>query len=87
MKLLYKITKIDQGSDLLITRFGALCNLELLIDQLNGVSAIDKQMEVNIDEIVVNFALGVRSSKRVRNWTNDELDNNLKRIHRSIQVD
>lgn len=87
LKLLYKITKIDQGSDLLITRFGALCNLELLIDQLNGVSAIDKQMEVNIDEIVVNFALGVRSSKRVRNWTNDELDNNLKRIHRSIQVD
>jgi nucleolar pre-ribosomal-associated protein 1 len=87
LRLLYKITRIDQGSDLLITRFGALCDLELIIDQLDGGSVVDSQMEVNIDEILVNFAVGVRSSKRVRNWTNDELDNNLKRIHKSIQVE
>lgn len=88
LKLLYKITKIDQGSDLLITRFGTLCNLELIIDQLtNSNSIIDKQMKVNIDEIIVNFAIGVKSSKRVRNWTNDELNNNLKRIHKNVQVD
>ena len=93
MKFIYKLQSIDQGSDLLITRFGLLSDLELIIMPQQAQSKvdediIDKQLKINIDELILRFGISVGSSKRVREWIggDDELGKTLKRIHQKSQM-
>ncbi|KAL6451581.1 URB1 Nucleolar pre-ribosomal-associated protein 1 [Candida maltosa Xu316] len=81
LEIIYKISKLEHGSDLLITRFGILSFLELFKNGDDGV-VVAKQLIVNIDEIVLNLGVSTRGSKRINNWTDGELVDNLKRIHR-----
>ncbi|RLV92668.1 Nucleolar pre-ribosomal-associated protein 1 [Spathaspora sp. JA1] len=57
LKLVYKLQGIDYGSDMLITRFGLLAALEAISVGLTN-SLIDKQLKLNIDELLVRFDLG-----------------------------
>ena len=49
---------------------------------------IDKQLKINIDELILRFGISVGSSKRVREWIggDDELEKTLKRIHQESQM-
>ncbi|KAG7662349.1 uncharacterized protein J8A68_004120 [[Candida] subhashii] len=89
LKFIYKIQSIDQGSDMLITRFGMLTALETFLLKLKETNddddLIDKQLRLNVDELLVRFKVSVGSSKRVREWTSDDLDNTIKRIHLETQ--
>lgn len=97
LKFIYKLQSIDQGSDLLITRFGLLSDLELIIMPQQAQSQsqskvdediIDKQLKINLDELILRFGISVGSSKRVREWIggDDELGKTLKRIHQESQM-
>lgn len=79
MKSLELIQSIDQGSDLLITRFGVLTNLEQQFEKL-GNSLLEAQIKLNIQQLMVRFGLSVGSSKRINNWTDDDLPKVIKRI-------
>lgn len=66
-RFLSKIQSIDQGSDLLITRFGALSQLEL-------------EKGVNVKELALRFGISIGNSKRIKNWTAGDLENVVKRV-------
>ncbi|KAI5951391.1 hypothetical protein KGF54_004465 [Candida jiufengensis] len=89
LSLIYKIQSIDQGSDLLITRFGILSDLQLLSNELNEEKTDDNenifndQLKLNFNEITTRF--GVADSKRIETWSNFDFRNNLKRIHDEIK--
>ncbi|CAI5756657.1 unnamed protein product [Candida verbasci] len=83
-KLIYQIQSIDQGSDMLITRFGILSNLDLIINGLNDDGTIDKQIKLNILELLNRFKLSIGESKRVNDWTRFNLNNTLIALHDKI---
>ncbi|KAG2732582.1 hypothetical protein G9P44_004999 [Scheffersomyces stipitis] len=82
LKFLFVVQGIDQGSDMLITRFGILTNLEQLM--ANNVSAanelLEYQLKLNIDQLVVRFGISVGSSKRIKEWTGEDLPAYVKRV-------
>ncbi|KAI3405869.2 hypothetical protein KGF56_001477 [Candida oxycetoniae] len=92
---IYKIQQIDQGCDLLITRFGMLSNLALIIDDLNQsgngnggdddeVQIFDQQIKNDILAVLCRIEISVSQSQRVQKWTGGDLKNGLKRLHASI---
>lgn len=91
LNFIYVIQKIDQGSDMLITKYAILANLEQFQQKFESESSatdervrlVNEQLQLNIDEISVRFGVSVGSQKRIRNWTSDDLPNYVKRIHRA----
>ncbi|KAK6456728.1 ribosome 60S biogenesis N-terminal-domain-containing protein [Scheffersomyces xylosifermentans] len=85
-KYLSVLQGLDQGSDMLITRFGILTSLEQISSQLSkagekNVKLLDEQLKINIEQLVLRFGITVGSSKRIREWTADDLSSYAKRIH------
>ncbi|KAI5958409.1 hypothetical protein CANMA_004253 [Candida margitis] len=84
LKLVYKIQSIDQGSDLLITRFGILSYLEMMSSELKEANVFDQQLKVNLMEILSRFEISVGRSGRVIDWTGEQLDDNIRRIYDNL---
>ena len=92
LKFIYKIQSIDQGSDLLITRFGILTFLELFIQTLNqkenkeeaSSKIFTQQLKNNVDSILCRFEVSVGESKRVQEWTSHTLTKELQRLHNAL---
>ncbi|KAI5963244.1 uncharacterized protein KGF55_003036 [Candida pseudojiufengensis] len=92
LKFIYKLQSIDHGSDLLITRFGILCDLSLLSNEFvvkddakdkdKEDTIFNNQLKLNFNEIISRF--GVSNSKRIENWSNGDFKDNLKRLHSYI---
>lgn len=87
-KLLFQIQSIDQGSDLLISRFGILANME---QNLHGLETslrspilnsdlFDEQLKLNLKEVVLRLGFSSCASKRLREWTGGDLPQYVKRI-------
>lgn len=87
LKLLYIVQSIDQGSDMLITRFGVLTSLEQLLNRidLGKENVFDEQLKLNLDQVVIRFGLSVGGTKRIRDWCGDDLGGYIKRIHTSTK--
>jgi len=87
LKLLYIVQSIDQGSDMLITRFGVLTSLEQLLNRidLGKGNVFDEQLKLNLDQVVIRFGLSVGGTKRIRDWCGDDLGGYIKRIHTSTK--
>lgn len=91
LTFIYTVQKIDHGSDMLITKYGILTNLEQFQQKYNSeLSTVDEksklineQLKLNIDEISVRFGVSVGSHKRIRTWTSGDLPSYVKRIHKS----
>ena len=91
LTFIYTVQKIDHGSDMLITKYGILTNLEQFQQKYNSeLSTVDEksklineQLKLNIDEISVRFGVSVGSHKRIRTWTSGDLSSYVKRIHKS----
>lgn len=84
LKFIYRIQGVDQGSDLLITRFGVLSYLEMMSKELGDSSVFDEQLKVNIMQILSRFEVSVGESERVKDWTSGRFNDNLKRIYDSL---
>ncbi|KAI5958097.1 hypothetical protein KGF57_002905 [Candida theae] len=84
LKFIYRVQEIDQGSDLLITRFGVLSFLEILSKELDD-NVFDQQLKVNALQILSRFEISVGKSERVLDWTGNQLRNNLQRIHDNLK--
>lgn len=91
-KILYKVQQINEGSDLLITRFGILTSLEQQAQTVEKVGTIlslkiftadliEEHVSVNIDELSLRLGISVGSNKRIREWTGDDMKGFVKRIH------
>lgn len=81
LRLLYIAQNIDQGSDMLITRFGVLTSLEQMLAKTGNANVFDEQLRLNLDQVVIRFGLSVGGSKRIREWCADDLGPYVKRIH------
>ncbi|ODV77490.1 uncharacterized protein CANTADRAFT_7951 [Suhomyces tanzawaensis NRRL Y-17324] len=78
-KFLYIIQNIDHGSDVLITRFGILTSLEQIMQNLDE-TLLDEQLKLNLKQVVLRFGVSEGSSKRIRDWTGDDLGEYLGKI-------
>ncbi|EGW35221.1 uncharacterized protein SPAPADRAFT_48246 [Spathaspora passalidarum NRRL Y-27907] len=85
LKLVHKLQGVDYGADMLITRFGLLAALESISIGLSD-SLIDKQLKLNIDELLVRFKVGVGASKRVLEWSCNDLEPSIKRIRKEVDL-
>ncbi|KAK6462327.1 ribosome 60S biogenesis N-terminal-domain-containing protein [Scheffersomyces coipomensis] len=89
LKYLYIIESIDQGADLLITRFGILTNLNQVLDKVNQEEyskrddLLKQQLLLNIKQVILRLGVVGESSKRIRDWTGDDLPQYIKRVHTS----
>lgn len=89
MSVLYVIQNIDQGSDLLISRFAILTCLEQYYNKLqNEVNVKNTELfrefhKLNIDELTIRFGITAASGKRIREWSANDIPNYVKRIHTS----
>ncbi|CUM53313.1 uncharacterized protein AC631_00550 [Debaryomyces fabryi] len=91
LTFIYTVQKVDQGSDMLITKYAILTNLEQFQQKYNSelstgdekARLINEQLKLNIDEISVRFGVSVGSHKRIRTWTSGDLPSYVKRIHKS----
>lgn len=84
LRFIYTIQFINNGSDLLITRFSILSDLEMIKDSLikqDLISIHDEQLSLNIDQIMIRFGLILQNNKRIADWTAGDLTNVIKRIH------
>lgn len=94
-RLLYNMQAIDEGSDLLVARFGVLTSLEqqvYMVEQAGASSApkaqaelASKQLALNIEELAVRLGITVGSNKRIREWTGDDIEGFVKRVHRKTE--
>ncbi|CAK9435569.1 uncharacterized protein LODBEIA_P02960 [Lodderomyces beijingensis] len=86
LKFVYKIQEIDQGSDLLVTRFGLLTDLALTTEETKHSESetdvlFNRQLKNNVDSILCRLEIGVGSSERVVNWTGGVLKKELQKVH------
>jgi nucleolar pre-ribosomal-associated protein 1 len=81
LKFIERIEAIDQGSDLMITRFGMLSNLEQQSQNYaDKDSLLDSQIKLNLDQLMIRLGISVGSSKRIIHWTDNDLPNAIKRV-------
>ncbi|KAK6201454.1 ribosome 60S biogenesis N-terminal-domain-containing protein [Scheffersomyces amazonensis] len=92
LKFLYIIQSIDQGADMLVTRFGILTSLDQYLLRVNNEdyakkdTLIKHQLQINIEQVILRLGIVGLGSKRIRNWTEEDLPNYVKRIHKSCSV-
>lgn len=92
-KVLYKIQTINEGSDLLVTRFGILTSLEQQLCNVEKIGStlttraveiqglVAEQLTINIEELVLRLGITVGRNKRIREWTGNDMGEYIKRIH------
>lgn len=82
LRLLYEIQKIGSaGADMLVTKFGALTSLESHKRSLDEEAFLATQLALNIDQIALRFDVLAQNTKRVREWTSEDVNQAVKRIH------
>lgn len=81
LNYIYNLQKLNNGSDLLITRFAILSNFEIIRQSLQKDNLIDEQLKLNIDQILLRFGITFQSNKRIKDWTANDLPNVIKRVH------
>lgn len=70
-----------EGNDLLVTKFAGFSSLELLKRSLKDESLSCVQQALNIDQIALKTGLVSQTQKRVRDWTDGDVVQSVKRIH------
>lgn len=82
LNLLYAIQNIGkEGLDMLVTKFGALSSLEAFKHSLDTSSFSGVQLALNVDQVALRFGVLANEQKRVREWTSDDVQQAVKRIH------
>lgn len=85
------VQNVEEGADILITRYAGLSNLEQqistnesqaeLIHTTNYESVKLQQELLNLKQLGLRFAMIGQGKKRVADWTQDDLKSFTKRIH------
>lgn len=84
LNLLYAIQGIGkEGLDMLVTKFGALSSLEAFKSSLDTTVFAGVQLSLNVDQVALRFGVLATEQKRVREWTSDDVQHAVKRIHAS----
>ncbi|KAF5208550.1 Ribosome 60S biogenesis N-terminal family protein [Clavispora lusitaniae] len=82
LHLLYVIQRIQkEGSDMLVTKFGALSSLEILKSSVDTGVLAGLQSALNADQVALRFGVLASGSKRLQEWTSDDVQVAVKRIH------
>ncbi|CAN3375754.1 nucleolar pre-ribosomal-associated protein 1 [Diutina rugosa] len=76
LELIARIQQIDQGIDVLVTRYAGLGWLESQIHP--SANVFDEQLQLNLEKIMLRFGMG--ATKRVRDWANGDIDRVVKRV-------
>ncbi|CCE86539.1 Piso0_005034 [Millerozyma farinosa CBS 7064] len=79
---------LENGSDTLITKYAMLTSA-YQIKEMHSSDIISnpktrverEQIVLNIDQLLLRFGISVGSSKRIRDWTKDDMPNVVKRLH------
>lgn len=82
LRFLYDVQRMDkEGSDMLVTKYASLSSLEVMKPS-NGNSVFSNTTQsLNVDQIALRFGIASNSQKRVRDWTCDNVESAIKRIH------
>lgn len=82
LNLLYAIQGIEkEGLDMLVTKFGGLSSLEAFKETLDTTTFGGIQLALNADQVAFRFGVLATVQKRVREWTSDDVQYAVKRIH------
>lgn len=82
LNLLYAIQEVGkEGLDMLVTKFGTLSSLEAFKDSLDTTAFSGVQLALNADQVALRFGVLAKEQKRVREWTSDDVQHVIKRIH------
>lgn len=79
---------LENGSDTLITKYAMLTSASQIRElhssdiASNPKTRVEReQIVLNIDKLLLRFGISVGSSKRIRDWTKDDMSNVVKRLH------
>ncbi|GEQ72685.1 hypothetical protein JCM33374_g6372 [Metschnikowia sp. JCM 33374] len=83
LAFLYSIQTIGaEGSDMLVTKFAGISALEIIKRSVSADTHAGLQEKLNVDQIALRIGF-LKSQKRVREWTFDNVESAVKRIHLS----
>lgn len=79
LKFIYKIQSLDMGNDVLITKFGALADIEQKQSHANRWKSdvVSAQFQLNHKQLLLRFGTS-QATKRTKEWTGG--DNYVKRL-------
>lgn len=81
LRFLYEVQRVEkEGSDMMVTKYATLSTLEVVKRSLPD-SFSSTQQALNIDQLALRLGILSHAQKRVRDWTSDNLDHAVKRIH------
>lgn len=92
LAFIHKVQEVEEGADMLITRYGGLANLEQHIsslefngDLLTSATEIAKTQQelLNLKELGIRYSVIGQARKRIENWTQDGLPDFTKRLKTS----
>ncbi|CCE85438.1 Piso0_005034 [Millerozyma farinosa CBS 7064] len=81
------LQELENGSDTLITKYAMLTSASQIREThsndiiSNPKTKVEReQIVLNIDQLLLRFGISVGSSKRIRDWTKDDMSNVVKRL-------
>lgn len=92
LEFIHTVQNVEEGADMLITRYGGLANLEQHIsslefngDLLTSATEIAKNQQeiLNMKELGVRYSIIAQSRKRIGDWAQDDLPGFSKRLQTS----
>ncbi|CUM63978.1 uncharacterized protein PRCAT00001566001 [Priceomyces carsonii] len=86
LKLLYTIEGLESGSDLLITRYALFASIDQNAVRFAPIPPLKyhelevEQLKLNFQQLQLRLFSAVGSSKRIRNWTSNDIYERIKKI-------